>query len=257
MTVTNIAGISLEIERQGTGRNLLYLHPEYYFSWQQPFVCALAEDWHVVMPHHPGFKANARKNELRTVGDLAYLYLELLDELDLGQVVVVGSSFGGWIALEMAVRNCTRIESLVLLAPFGVKLSSRESRDFADIHAMSHDDALSCLFYDPAANGPNYALLNDESMTAIAHERQALAYYAWQPYLHNPELLRWLGRVRCPTLLLWGEQDGWVSVDYAHALAERLPQATLNVVPQCGHYPQLESPGAVIAALKARLAHRA
>ena len=251
MAHIQLAGIRVAIEEQGSGPDLLYLHPEHYFERQQPFIDALASSWHVLAPRHPGFDGQPPPADFRSVGDLAYLYLDLLAQLDLQKVMIVGSSLGGWIALEMAVRERSRIGSLALFAPLGAKLSAREVRDFADLNALPEDAALAQLFHDPQRNGPHYAQFDDQQMTALAIERQALAYYAWQPYLHNPALPRWLHRVDRPTLLLWGASDGLVSPAYARQLAKRLPRAELQVLPACGHYPQLEAPAAVIAALGA------
>ena len=244
-----IAGMSIEVIEHGSGRDVLFLHPENYFARQHDFLSALAARWHVVTPRHPGFDGNTPPDNFRSVSDLAYLYLDLLAQLDLRNVFVVGSSLGGWIALEMAVRDLGRIGGLALLAPIGAKLSGREVRDFTDLNALPEEDVLAALFHDPHANGPRYDELDDQQMTEIARERQFLAYYAWQPYLHNPGLDRWLHRVACPTLLLWGESDGLVSTDYARQLADGLPTARLEILSECGHYPQIEAPEAALAAL--------
>ena len=63
----------------------------------------------VIAPRHPGYGAASGATDLRSVDDLAYLYLDLLDELKLDNVVLVGASLGGWIALEMCVRNHARL----------------------------------------------------------------------------------------------------------------------------------------------------
>jgi len=77
-------------------------------------------------------------------------------------------------------------------------------------------------------------------LISIARDRESTWHYAWRPYMHNPTLKTWLHRVRMPTLVVWGEQDGVASVEYARALAKALPKARLEIVAQAGHYPQIE-----------------
>ncbi len=60
--------------------------------------------------------------------------------------------------------------------------------------------------------------------------------------MHNPKLAHRLGRIRVPTLLLWGEADGIVGTDYARGFSTLIPGAELALIPGAGHYPQLEQP---------------
>jgi len=87
----------------------------------------------------------------------------------------VGSSFGGWIALEMCVRCLERIDRLVLIDSVGVKFGGREDRDIADIYALPSEEALRRTFCDPASAAPDYAKLDDAELTLIARDRQATA----------------------------------------------------------------------------------
>ncbi|MEC7205349.1 MAG: alpha/beta hydrolase, partial [Pseudomonadota bacterium] len=130
MDQVNVAGIEMDLEVQGEGPPLLYLHPEHYAHLHAPFLSKLSEDRKVYAARHPGFDGRRPPSDFRRVDDLAYLYLNLLDQLDLSDVMVLGASFGGWIGLEMAVRNTARISNLSLIAPLGVKLGGRDERDF-------------------------------------------------------------------------------------------------------------------------------
>src|SRR5205085_5114487 len=128
----------------------------------------------------------------RTVHDIAYLYLDLVDGLNLNDAVLVGSSFGGWVALEMAVRSPARIGRLVLIDGLGVKFGGREDRDIADIYALPSDEVLRRTFVEPAGVVPDYAKLDDAEALAIARDREATALYGRKPYLHDPALGHWL-----------------------------------------------------------------
>lgn len=97
----------------------------------------------MLAPTHPGYGRSPDAGAIDTIDDLAYLYLDLLAERDLRDTVVIGASFGGWIAAEMAVKSTGRIGRVVLVAPMGIKVGDRETRDIPDIFALHPDEELS------------------------------------------------------------------------------------------------------------------
>jgi pimeloyl-ACP methyl ester carboxylesterase len=244
-----IGQVSLEVLVEGEGSPLLFLHGGDYFSENRVFIEKLAQRWRVVAPRHPGFGGSERPDEFRTVHDLAYLYLDLLDRPDFGNVMLLGSSFGGWIALEMCVRCSERIGRLVLIDSVGVKFGGREERDIADIHALPGDELLRRTFFKPERAAPDYSQLDDEAATAIARDRAATALYGWRPYMHDPGLRQWLHRVRVPTLVIWGDHDGIVTPDYGEKLCRSLPDARFAPIREAGHYPHIERPEEVADAI--------
>ena len=242
--------VSVELVTTGDGPPLLFLHGGDYFAQHGEFFDRLARYWRVVIPRHPGFGNSGRPDEFRTVHDLAYLYLDLLQRQDFGAVTLVGSSFGGWIALEMCVRCLERVDRLVLIDSVGVKFGGREERDIADVYALQTEELLRRSFFDPARMAPDYSQLDDDEVTAVARDRQATALYGWRPYMHDPGLRQWLHRVRVPTLVIWGENDGIVTQDYGQKLCRSLPDARFEAIRQAGHYPQIERPGEVVDILE-------
>lgn len=68
----------------------------------------------MIVPVHPGFGGTARPEYLHSMRALALTYIQLLDELDLTGVTVIGNSIGGWIAAEMAIHASSRISGVVL-----------------------------------------------------------------------------------------------------------------------------------------------
>lgn len=244
-----VGGVSLEVSTAGEGPPLVFLHGGDYFAEHSEFFDKLARRWRVVVPRHPGFGRSERPHGFRTVHDLAYLYLDLLDRQDLGNVTLVGSSLGGWIALEICIRCVEKIDRLALIGAVGVKFGGREDRDIADIYALPNDELLRRTFFDPASAAPDYSRLSDEEATAVARDRQATALYGWRPYMHNPGLRQWLHRVRVPTLVLWGEADGIVAPGYGEQLCRSLPDARFELIARAGHYPQIERPGEVADAI--------
>ncbi|MFT5449279.1 MAG: pimeloyl-ACP methyl ester carboxylesterase [Gammaproteobacteria bacterium] len=247
MEQIEVSGLTLDVGMVGDGPPLLFLHPEFFFDSHRSFIDRLSEHWRVITPRHPGFDGRTPPENFRTVDDLAYLYLDLIETLQLDKPLVVGASFGGWIAMEMAVRNAGCMRALSLLSPLGVKLSSREERDFADVFVMPVADALQCMFAGP---GPDRNELDDESATLLARDRKFVAYYAWKPWLHNPVLSRWLHRANVPTQLVWGAQDAFASAQLAKPLAQCLPQSKLHLIDGAGHYPQLERCDEVVGLLR-------
>ncbi|HAA91010.1 MAG TPA: alpha/beta hydrolase [Rhodospirillaceae bacterium] len=248
MEQIKLAGLELDFEKTGNGPPLLYLHSEHYFHLQAPFIERLAKQWTVYVPHHPGFDGRQPPSDFRRIEDLTYLYLDLIDHTGLEDITLLGSSFGGWIGLEMAVRNCSQLRAICLISPVGAKLGERDERDFADLWTFSETDSAALLFAEKA---PNFDDFSADEMTATARDRQFVAYYAWKPYLHSLSLRRWLHRISVPTQLIWGDKDGFVSLEYGRKLAATIPGATLDVISNAGHYPQLEHTDETLAAFLA------
>ncbi|MFC7656590.1 alpha/beta fold hydrolase [Pseudonocardia benzenivorans] len=234
--------VLLDVYRTGSGPTLLLLHGAEGREADEAFTDALAERFTVVAPSHPGFGLSPRPDWCDSVDDLAYLYLEWLEQQDLHDVVVVGLQFGGWVAAEMAVRECSRIGRLVLVDPVGIKVGGREDRDITDVFAISRAELDSRNYADPAAGPGDLALAPHEDVLHIARNEEALALYGWEPYLHNPRLRRWLGRVHVPALVIWGAQDGIVSPEYGRAYADSIPGARFELVEGAGHRAQIEQP---------------
>src|SRR5260370_15301163 len=145
-----LGGISLELTIAGTGAPLLFLHGGDYVAQNRPFLDLLARHFRVIAPRHPGFGNTARPAWFRTINDIAYLYLDLIDRLDLHDTLLVGSSFGGWVALEIAVRSTARLGRLVLIASPGAKFGGREERAIADLYAFPAEERLPPTFTYPA-----------------------------------------------------------------------------------------------------------
>jgi pimeloyl-ACP methyl ester carboxylesterase len=241
--------VSLELHRAGDGPPLLFLHSGDYFAQHREFFDKLARHWRVVVPRHPGFGNSERPDGFRTVHDLAYLYLDLIERQDFGKATLVGSSFGGWIALEMCVRCCEAIDRLVLIDSVGLKFGGREESDIADIYALPADELRRRTFYDPQHTLPDYSVLSDAEAQSVARDREATALYGWRPYMHNPGLRQWLHRVRVPSMVIWGESDGIVTQGYGRKLCRSLPNARFEPIRQAGHYPQIERPDEVADAI--------
>jgi pimeloyl-ACP methyl ester carboxylesterase len=249
ISVAKIAGarlavkdLELEVFHKGEGAALLLLHGGGGLDHRAPFLDLLARHFEVIAPSHPGFGRSPLPDRFDSVDDLAYLYLDLLDTLDLRNVVLAGFSLGGWIAAEVAVHCAHRLSRLVLVGAVGIKVSDRETRDLPDIFATAPDEVVKLAFHDPAKAAVDYAALTDEELQILVRNRESLALYTWEPYMHNPKLRYHLDRIRIPTLLIRGASDGLVSQAYAQAYAALIPGARLEVIGEAGHAPQIERP---------------
>lgn len=233
--------VQLEFLDRGEGRPMLVLHGAGGPFAEAPFIDMLAQHGRVIAPTHPGFGSTELPDWFESIDDLAYLYLDLLDALDLRNVILIGASMGGWTAAEIAVRNASRLAGLVLVDAVGVKVSDRETRDITDIFATPAGKLAAMVWHDPTI-APNPLTLPDDQLEIVARNRAASAMYLWEPYAHNPKLLRRLHRVTVPTLVLWGESDGLVTTDYGRAYTKAIPGAEFRVIPSAGHVPHLERP---------------
>lgn len=234
----------------GSGRPLLFLHAgEGPDAVADDYLRRLAAHFRVIAPFHPGFGSRARPAAFRDVGDLAYFHLELAEQLGLHDAVLAGASFGGWIAAEMAIRSTARFSHLVLVDPFGVKAGGRESTDIADFFSLTNADWVKLAFRRPAIAERDISTQTDEEIANLVRGRESMAYYGWKPFMHNPQLQRWLQRIRIPTLILRGEDDRVVVPDCHRLYAGSIPDARLQIIADAGHFPHLEQPGAFAEAL--------
>jgi len=237
-----VNGIRIETIERGSGRPILFLHPGIGISATAPVLDRLAERARVIAPSHPGFGGSEQPSSFTSIDDLAYFYLDLIDALDLDSTIVAGVSMGGWIAAEMAVKSCARISHLVLANPVGIKVGGRETRDIADIFALTDEQFAELAYFDPSAGKHDYKTMPEAEVRAVARNREATARYGWSPYTHDPKLKARLHRIRVPTLLLWGTADRILSQPYGEAYCAAIPGARLEPIEHAGHFPHLEQP---------------
>ena len=101
------------------------------------------------------------------------------------------------------------------------------------------------------ACAPRYDDMEDEELVARARNWEALARYGFHPYMHNPQLKRWLANIRARTLVLWGASDGVVKPAYGEAYPRLIPGARFEVIAGAGHHPEIEQPEALAARVRA------
>lgn len=245
-----LTGMKIEVERRGTGQPLMLLHSEEALELDAPWLADLASSHELLIVSPPGYGGSERPNWLSTPNDLAFACLELADKLRLEDTILVGCSLGGWIAAEMASMDDGFLSKLVLVSPYGIKLSGPTQLDIADIWLSHPDKVLGWKWHDKAKGRRDFKAMSDEALAIIARNNESTARFCWKPYMHNPKLAHRLQRISVPTLLVWGEGDGVVSTDYGRGYAGLIPGAKLEVIPQAGHFPQMEQPQRFLTALK-------
>ena len=249
----SVAGVELEVLRRGTGNPLLLLHGFQHIDPRLPVVDLLARDAQLIAPSHPGFGRSSRPADFGTVYDLVHLYLGFLDTLPQGPLTLMGFSFGGWLAAEVAVKAGRRIDKLILVDALGIKVSDRETPDILDVFNAHPQDVIAKSWHDPQAFAPRYDDMEDDELVAVARNREALARYGFHPYMHNPQLKRWLSNIKARTLVLWGASDGVVKPAYGEAYARLIPGARFESIANAGHHPEIEQPEALAARVRAFL----
>jgi pimeloyl-ACP methyl ester carboxylesterase len=237
-----VHGTKLEVVRRGQGRPILFLHPAIGLDPHAPVIDMLAQGGDVIAPSHPGFGRSSKAKHVTTVDDISYIYLDLIEQLDLRDIVLVGVSLGAWIAAAISTKTCERIGHVILADPLGIKLGGADEADIANMFMLPPADFDRLAFADVANAPGNWADKDPEEARIAARNREMTVQVGWLPYMYDPKLRSRLHRISCPTLLLWGEQDRVVSKSYVRGFGEALPNASLKTIPDAGHYPHIEKP---------------
>jgi pimeloyl-ACP methyl ester carboxylesterase len=243
-TIT-IAGTTIRLWRGGCGSPLVFLHGAGGHTGWRPFMETLSRQFEIIAPEHPGFGGSDDPPWLDEIADLAYFHLDLLQALGLDRVHLMGTSLGGWVAAEMAVRNTSRLVSLCLVCAVGITAGGEP---IPDIFRMPVEENLRRYFADPAMAVRRLADLDKADPAVIAKNRATVMRLAYRPRFHNPGLAKWLHRIDVPTLLLWGAKDGLVPPEFGEAYRALIPYSRLVTLAEAGHAPFDEQHDAFVAA---------
>jgi pimeloyl-ACP methyl ester carboxylesterase len=227
--------------RAGSGEPVLFLHAAGGAGEWHEFHNLLSNHCDVIAPDHPGFGQSDDFPQLTAIDDLVYHYLDLLDALGLDRPHVVGASFGGWIAAELAAHSPHRIGSLTLLSAAGLRVPGHP---VPDIFLMSPSTLVQTLFHAPPPTPPTQPAFDVDAILAAYRDGTALARFSWVPYLHDPKLERRLRRITAPTLVAVGDDDRLIPAAHSVLYSERIPTARLATIPDCGHAMYFEKPAA-------------
>jgi pimeloyl-ACP methyl ester carboxylesterase len=235
------------MQRKGHGDPLLFLHGAGGPMIGAPFLDDLAEHFTVYAPAHPGFGAGQGIEHLDHVLDLARYYLDFFDEVGIERPHLVGHSFGGMLAAEIAALAPHLPNRLVLVCPAGLWLDAAPMPDF---FAFSPEQLVRSAVHDP--RGPVGRLLlarsRDPNLAIESHRCLASAERFLRP-LPGQGLKNRIHRVRAPTLVVWGASDGLIPPVYAEAFHAAIAGSQVTILGGAGHLPMLEQRRAFVEAV--------
>lgn len=244
---TSSGDVPLTADERGSGPAVVVLHGGAGPASVAAFADLLAAETgtRVVVPVHPGFGGTPRPAELTTVAGLAEAYAGLLESLDLADATVIGNSLGGWVAAELALRHPTRLGRIALVDAVGIAVPGHPVGGPA-----TPAEAVRRAWFDPTkAPQVDPETLPAAEREVLAGNRATLALYGGT--MSDPTLAGRLVDVDVPALVVWGEADRVADPDYGRAYAAAIPGARFALLPRTGHVPQLETPQALLEALRA------
>ena len=249
-TSVDVAGLPLAFAEAGTGDPLLVLPHETGTMNGAEFRDLLATERRVIAPTLPGWDGSERHEWMSSVRDLAALLHLFLDKLGIDRLDVVGLGFGGWIAAEMATTNQARFAHLVLVNAYGLQPAEGE---ILDQFLLGHEDYLRHGYHDEDRFAAHYAegVPSVDELIEQDENREMTARVAWKPYMFNLTLPPLLAEVQTPTRVIWSREGKMAPVNCGRQYVEALPNATMEVIEDAGHFVELEQPQALAAAVEA------
>ena len=248
--------VTIRVRTGGSGPPLVYLHPAAGLAWD-PFLDKLAQDYTIYAPEFPGTTPGDPYaiHQVDDLWDTVLIYEQTLRELGLSGVPVVGQSFGGMLAAELAAAYPALFSRVVLLDPVGLW---RDDAPVANWIAAAPAELPALLFADPAGEAAQALLALPEDPDALASAQAAMVWnlgatgkLCWP--IPDRGLHKRLHRVTAPTLIVWGEQDALASPVYAEEFRTRIAGSRVEIIPKSGHIPQVEQMETTCAAVSAFL----
>ena len=238
LTDLKVRDVTIKLHRAGRGPTVLFLHGAGGVPQWLPFFDLLAERYELLVPEHPGFGGSDDPPWITSMSDLAMFYLDFVDAAGIDRIHLIGNSLGGWLAAEILIRDHSRFRSLVQLAPAGIRVKGVTC---GDNFIWGPEEAVRNLYHDQSFADRVLSLTpSEEQMDVMLRNRFTVAKFGWQPRWFNPDLEKWLHRIKLPALVVWGDDDRIMPPEFAALWRERLPDARLSMLKECGHLPHVE-----------------
>ena len=212
----------------------------------------LSRSFRVIVPELPGFGGSrAVSGGLAAVADRM---AEAVKEAAGGaETIVLGNGYGGFVALQMAIRH-PAIATRLILADCGAAFSQAGREAFRNMAAASKAKGLTAItdvamrrLFAPEFQAQHPDLMRDRREAFLKTDPEVLQAACAQ--LAELDLRGELARVKVPVLVLVGEHDEATPPPMSHELAANLPNARLKIIAGCAHVPQLQSPEAFLDAI--------
>jgi 3-oxoadipate enol-lactonase len=212
----------------------------------------LSRAFRVIAPELPGFGGSQAVDG--GLGAVADRMAEAIMEAAAGrEAIVLGNGYGGFVALQMAIRH-PDIAAKLILADCGAAFSEDGRQAFRNMAAASAANGLAAItdvamrrLFAPEFQAQHPDLMRDRREAFLRTDPEV--FRAACEALANLDLRPDVGKVKVPVLVLVGEHDEATPPPMSHELAELLPQAHLEIIRGCAHVPQLQSPRAFLEAI--------
>ncbi len=237
----DVAGTKLHVARAGRGRPVMVLHHEIGTLDRLPFYDALAEQYDVLVPHHPGYSRSERPEWMRSARDIAVIYRGLLSDLK-------RRATPPWSASASAAGSPPRwpawrradLSRLVLVGAMGMKPPQGDIFD----HAVSYVDYARAGFHDQKAFDRVYGAepsIDQLEMWDICREMSFRI--AWKPYMYSQTLPHLLGRrARAGAGRVGRRRQDRAAQRRQDAMPRRCPTPSSRSSRRSGHCVDMEQP---------------
>ncbi len=241
-------GIRVRVREAGSGPPLVYLHGIAGLLDEEPLLDRLASQFRVHAPVWPGYGAEEGEEKLEDMLDFALHGLDVLEALAIERPHLVGHSFGGMIAAEMASLNGAALGRLVLLAPYGLW---HDDAPIADVFAATPFDLPKLLFADAEqgqkALTAGLDFSHDGALTdfMVGNARSLGTAGKILFPIPNRRLSKRLYRLAAETLIVWGSADRLIPPAYAGHWQALLRHAQCAEIEGAAHMLHFEQFAAV------------
>jgi pimeloyl-ACP methyl ester carboxylesterase len=234
----------VEVHEFGRGEPLLFLHGAGGLTGLDAFLELLGRGFKVIAPHLPGYGESTGGELIEDVFDAVLFYHQLMDDLGIACVPVVGHSMGGMLAAELAASDIHRVQRLVLVSPAGFWLDRNPIPDF---FAAEFKDLPALLFHDPNSDVAKFMMTapdDPQALTAMYVERSKRLAMASKFLWPIPDrgLKKRAYRIAAPTLLLWGKSDRLIPPIYAGEFQRHIRDCRFELIEGAGHMVMYEKP---------------
>ena len=246
--------IETDVEISGSGPPLVYLHGPWGLAPDRAFLARLATKNTVHAPRFPGTTSGDPEavHRLESWLDLVVYHGELFDRLKLDAPIIVGHSFGGLLAAEIAAATPRSVGKLALIDPVGLW---RDDHPVKNWMVLSDRERKPSLFADPEGDGAKtfFAVPGDtagrvDTLAPLIWSQACTGKFVWP--VPDRGLKHRIHRIATPTLVVWGKADRIIDAAYAQEFAKRIVGAKVALIDKAGHLPHLEQPEAVAKAVQ-------
>lgn len=245
-----VTGIDVRVDRMGVGEPIVVMNGllgmnEHWFPCMSGLLGPDAPfDAEILLLQPPLLEM---KGSGCSVQGVSQLLVSLLDTLVDRPAILVGNSFGGHVALRIAMAHPKLVRGLVLVGASGLFERGFE-RDVT--HNPSYefvDRKIREIFYDQSSMLPG---MTEKALDALSRRTSARALVRLGKSAKRDHLGNELHKVKCPTLIAWGRQDNVTPPEVARQFAELIPNSRLRWTDRCGHAPHIEHPSKLAADMR-------